>query len=367
MARKRPRGPAGTVVVLEHSSIILKGNRLGDPHVRKVAVWLPPQYEQGGSRRFPVLYDLVGFNGSGLSHVGWKAFSENVPERAARLVHEQKMGPVIVVFPDCFTALGGNQYVNSPAIGPYADYLTREIVPFVDREFRTLASREHRGCFGKSSGGYGAIIHAMKYPGTWGAIADHSGDAYFEFVYWHDWPNTLNELAKHRAARRKAGPYDARAEAGRSGLAEGRDDGRIRRFLEHAWKKEKLTRAEGHCIMNVCMAATYDPDPATPLGFRVPFNLETGELIDKRWAKWREHDPVNLVAKYRDNLKSLRGLYIDCGWRDQYHIHYGLRILSKRLATAGIRHVYEEFDDDHSDIDYRMDASLPFLYKALKP
>ena len=51
----------------------------------------------------------------------------------------------------------------------------------------------------------------------------------------------------------------------------------------------------------------------------------------------------------------------------QYHIHYGARILSKRLAAAGIRHTYEEFDDDHSDVDYRMDVSLPFLYRALKP
>jgi enterochelin esterase-like enzyme len=78
----------------------------------------------------------------------------------------------------------------------------------VDREFRTLASREHRGCFGKSSGGYGSIIHGMRYPATWGAIADHSGDAYFDFVYWHDWPNTLNELAKYRARPRKEGPLD---------------------------------------------------------------------------------------------------------------------------------------------------------------
>ncbi len=153
----------------------------------------------------------------------------------------------------------------------------------------------------------------------------------------------------------------------RKGLAGGLDDGRIRRFLAHVWKKEKLTTAEGHCIMNLCMAATYDPDPGVALGFRVPFNLETGELIAERWRKWRRHDPVNLVARYRANLKSLRGIYVDCGWRDQYHIHYGSRILSKRLAAAGIRHTYEEFDDNHSDIDYRMDVSLPFLYRALKP
>ena len=76
---------------------------------------------------------------------------------------------------------------------------------------------------------------------------------------------------------------------------------------------------------------------------------------------------MNLVTTYRKNLESLRGIYIDCGWRDQFHIHYGSRILSKRLQEAGISHVCEEFDDDHSDIDYRMDVSLPFLYRALKP
>src|SRR5437660_8198744 len=228
MALKRPQWKLGTVIVLEHDSKILRGNRLGDPHVRKLAVWLPPQYDEGATRgrgrRFPVLYDLVGFTGSGLAHVAWKNFSENVPERVARLVHERTMGPAIVVFPDCFTALGGNQYVNSSAIGDYADYLTKEIVPFVDREFRTLASREHRGCFGKSSGGYGAILHGMKYARTWGAIADHSGDAYFDFVYWHDWPNTLNELARFRAPKRKPGAYDALRESKRKGLAEGKDD-----------------------------------------------------------------------------------------------------------------------------------------------
>jgi hypothetical protein len=367
MALKRPKGAQGRLVVLEHESAVLKDNPLGDPHVRKLAVWLPPQYDGAGRRRFPVLYDLVGFTGSGPAHTNWKPFGENVPERAARLIHEGRMGPVLLVFPDCFTAFGGNQYVNSPAIGRYADYLTRELVPFVDREFRTLAAREHRGCFGKSSGGYGALIHGMRYARWWGAVASHSGDAYFDFCYRTDWPNTLDELAKHRLPRRRPGRYDARREARRRGLAAGLDDGRIRRFLAHVWKKEKLSRAEGHCLMNLCMAASYDPDPRAPLGFRVPFHLETGELIERRWRRWLAHDPVRLVARYRKNLVSLRGLYLDCGWRDQYHIHYGARMLSLRLAEAGIRHTYEEFDDDHSDIDYRMDVSLPFLYRALRP
>lgn len=368
MALKRPRWKEGTLVTLEHVSRVLRDNPLGDPHVRRLAVWLPPQYDHGAShgrgRRLPVLVDMVGFTGSGLSHVAWKSFSENLPERAARLVHAGRMAPAIIVFPDCFTALGGNQYVNSSAVGRYADYLIEEIVPFVDREFRTLASREHRGCFGKSSGGYGAVIHAMRYPHTWGAIADHSGDAYFEFVYLCDWPNTLDELAKHRPRRFRAGRYDVMRM--QRGADRGLDDGRVRRFLKAVWSKPKLSSAEVHAIMNLCMAATYDPDPRAPNGFRLPLNLETGELLPERWRVWQRHDPVRLVEAHRRQLRSLRGLYIDCGWRDQYHIQYGSRLLSKRLRAAGIEHTYQEFDDDHSDIDYRMDVSLPFLSRALR-
>ena len=372
MAKKYRVRDAGTVVVLEHRSKILAGNPLGDPSERKLAVWLPREYDSGSSTgrgpRFPVLYDLVGFTGSGLSHLNWKPFSENVAERAARLVRDGRMGPVILVFPDCFTALGGNQYVNSSAIGPYADYLLEEIVPFVDREFRTLASREHRGCFGKSSGGYGAMIHGMRYTDHWGAVANHSGDACFDLVYRCDWPNTLNELAKYRRPSRRAGVQHAPVVSqSEERLRAGLDDGRVRRFLAAMWTKHKLTAAEAHAIMNVCMAATYDPDPKAPLGFRVPFHMDTGEIIAGRWRRWLRHDPVRLVGRYAPNLRRLRGLYIDCGWHDQYHIHYGCRQLARALASSGIAHRYEEFDDTHSDIDYRMDVSLPFLYRALQP
>src|SRR2546430_17613507 len=91
---KRSKGPAGTVVVLEHSSQVLKDNPWGDPHVRKLAVWLPPQYDDGARlRRFPVLYDMTGFTGSGLAHVAWKNFGYNNPQRAARPIPEPKKGP----------------------------------------------------------------------------------------------------------------------------------------------------------------------------------------------------------------------------------------------------------------------------------
>src|SRR6187200_2801264 len=136
MAIKRAKWASGRVVTVEHTSKVLEGNALGDPHVRLLDVWLPQQYDQAKGRgrgpRFPVIYDLVGFTGTGRMHTAPRSFEENVPERAARLIHERKMGPLIIAFPDCFTALGGNQYVNSSAIGDYADFLLQEVIPLVD-------------------------------------------------------------------------------------------------------------------------------------------------------------------------------------------------------------------------------------------
>jgi enterochelin esterase-like enzyme len=368
VALKRPKGASGSVTTLEFDSKILADNPLGDPHLRKFDVWLPPQYDQahgrGRGKRFPVLFDLAGFTGSGKSRTNWRAFDENVPERAARLVHEQKLNPCILVFPDCFTALGGNQYVNSSAVGSYADYLTRELIPFIDNQLRTLPERNHRGCYGKSSGGYGALIHGMKYSRFWGAIGCHSGDAYFDFIYRMDWPNTLDELAKYRESRLREGKTDVATLVGSA--ERGIDDGRVRRFLERAFKRVNLSGNEVHCLMNLAMAASYDPDPSAANGFRLPFTLDTGELIPERWQQWLKADPINLVARHAKHLKTLKAVYIDCGWRDQYRLHYGSRILSQRLSAHGVAHRYEEFDGTHSGIDHRLDVSLPYLGRSLR-
>lgn len=330
----------GRLERFELDSAVLRGNALGDPHRRTVSVYLPPEYDQSPDRRFPVFVDLVGFLSSGPVHVGWKAFEESVPERLERLVRSRAMGPVIAVFPDCWTRLGGNQYINSPAVGRYADHLVREVVPQVDERYRTFASPAQRAVFGKSSGGYGALIQAMKYARHWGAVACHSGDMYFDFCYRTEIPRVSTALAEF-----------------------GRDP---KRFLEDFYARRKPD-GDTHTLMFLAMAAFYDPEPSAPLGFALPMDLETGEIDEKRWARWRRHDPVELVKKaaVQTQLRSLRGIYFDCGARDQYHLHYGARILHKRLGEAKIAHRYEEFDDDHSSTSYRLDVSLPWLYARL--
>jgi hypothetical protein len=93
--------------------------------------------------------------------------------------------------------------------------------------------------------------------------------------------------------------------------------------------------------------------------------VDTCELIPERWANFMKWDPLSLAETHGEGLKKLEALYIDCGTLDQYNLLYGARRMHKRLTEINVPHVYEEFPDNHSGVDYRMDVSLPLLAKAL--
>src|ERR1700750_2885910 len=125
-------GSTGSVSRLTIESQALESNMLGDSSARVVDVYVPAGHDGQG---LPLLVDLVGFTGSGLSHTNWVAFRENLPERLDRLIGEQRMSPVVVAFPDCFTRLGGNQYINSASTGAWEDYLLQEMLPEVEQRY----------------------------------------------------------------------------------------------------------------------------------------------------------------------------------------------------------------------------------------
>jgi len=334
--RKDPTAPRGTVHRLTLDSRVLAGNLLGDPTEREVHVYVPAGRDAGG---LPLLVDLVGFTAGGPAHTNWKNFGENVPERLDRLIQSGVLPPVVVAFPDCFTRLGGNQYINSAALGRWMDFLCDEMVPWLEGRFGCGGSGR-RGVFGKSSGGYGAIIHAMKRPDVWAAAACHSGDMGFEWGYLPEMPAVLRALAKH----------------GNS----------IENFIRSMETAKKVSGHDTHILMTLAMAASYDPDPSQFLGIRLPVDLDTCELIEERWANWLAWDPARIAPAHAEALSSLKALFIDCGDRDQYNLVYGARRLHRTLDRLGIAHRYEEFPDDHSGVDYRMDESLPFLARALE-
>jgi S-formylglutathione hydrolase FrmB len=198
---------AGRVDTPYLESQLLQNNLPGDPTERMLPVYLPPGYDDKPDQRFPVIYVLAGHGGSGPLMLNVPAWGESFPERIDRLIRSGAMEPVIAVLPDCWTIFGGAQYLNSSALGPYEDYLTDELIPYVDAHYRTLPGRQHRGITGKSSGGYGAMVQAMRHPELFGALASHSGDIYFEF-------GLLPDLSRRRVGRQ------APSSLGRTGSSE---------------------------------------------------------------------------------------------------------------------------------------------------
>jgi len=328
-------GPMGSVARLTIESQLLRSNMLDDPWVRLVDVYVPAGHDGQG---LPLLVDLVGFTGSGPSHTNWVGFRENLPERLDRLIGERRMPPVVVAFPDCFTRLGGNQYINSVSMGPWEDFLLREMIPMVEERFR-CGGTGRRGVFGKSSGGYGAITHALRHANFWSAAACHSGDMGFELCYLRDMPAVLRALAG--------------------------TENSIERWWQELETAQKHPADSGKVFNALAMAASYDPDPTQFLGIRLPVTFDTCEVIEERWANWLRQDPIVALDVCADNLRRLKALYIDCGDKDQFDLIYGARRFVRRLKELGIAHRYEEFPDNHTGVDYRMDESLPFLAEAL--
>lgn len=334
--------PQGEVVRFKHQSKVLQNNVWGDPHERDLYVYLPAGYSDSADP-YVSLWDFAGFTNTGPGHLSWRNHGENLPQRLDRLIATGAMPPVVVPMPDCYNSLGGNQYINSTAVGRYADYVVQELVPFLSEHVNVIAGRRGRGVFGKSSGGYGALVHAMYFPKTWGGIAVHAGDIGFEWVYRPDFPRTAAMLSTF--------------------------GGDPIRFLKNFWSKKKPVSADYSTLMTLAMAASYDPGDGIAEGLesiiQLPFNLLTLELDNTRWQQWLRHDPLNLLELHAQQLAALELLYIDVGSRDQYNIQYGTRSFVRRLSDLGIEHTFAEFEGTHSGIDWRLDHSLPQLARAL--
>lgn len=322
---------------LEHESEALKGNALGDPQVRRFPVYVPPDYDSSPDKRYPVIFGLTGFTGSGVNYLNRRFLFQPLDEMLDELIQERGMPGVIYVLPDCLTSLGGSQYVNSSATGRYEDYIVDELVPFIDGTFRTSGMR---GCIGGSSGGIGSFWLAARHPDVFQAFADHSGDSAFEYCYLGDVPEFVQAMEKH--------DYD---------VAEF-----VRRIPEIQPKDHQFDM-----VLNfVAMSACYSPNPEAPLGFDLPVDSYTGELRPEVWEKWRAFDPVNLAEPLADNLRRLRLLWIDCGKKDQFHLYLGARQLHRKLEGLGIEHVYEEYDSDHFLLRREQERkSIPMVVRAL--
>jgi hypothetical protein len=326
---------AGRLDEVEIDSEVLRANPLGDPSTRPLWVYVPPGYDEEPERRYPSVYEIQGFTGQLDMWRNREPFRLNFPEAVDDLFASGGAPHAIVVFADCWTSFGGSQFLNSPGTGRYLDYLCDEVVAFVDERYRTIASRDHRGIQGKSSGGYGAMVTSMLRPDVFGAFASHAGDALFEACYVKGFADVVRALRDEY-------------------------DGSYERFWEDFRSRVPMTKpSDGELVETYGYAAAYSADDDGTV--RLPFDLATGTLIDEVWARWLEKDPVRMVPRHADALRTMRGIWLDAGRRDEWYLDNGAVAVSKELEAIGVTHTLELFDAGHMSIGYRYPKALGFL------
>jgi S-formylglutathione hydrolase FrmB len=334
--------PAGRFEELTIASEALRGNPLGDPFERPLWVYLPPGYDDEPDRRYPSVYVVQGLTNQLDMWRNRSAFRRNFPELADELFATGQAPPCAIVWVDCWTSLGGSQFLDSPATGRYHTYLCDEVVAYVDERYRTLDAPEHRGIMGHSSGGYGAMVTAMLRPDRFGGLATHAGDALFEACYVPD---------MRAAARALRENYS----------------GSFERFWADFRGRLAFTRASDPVLQNIgCMAACYSADEDGTV--RLPFDPLTSRLDDEVWERWLQWDPVRMVPGHAEALRGMRAIYIDAGRRDEYFLDLGAEAFRRELESIGVTDVYFElFDGGHGRIEYRYPIALTYLAERLSP
>jgi S-formylglutathione hydrolase FrmB len=327
--------PRGNLDLRTIHCAALAGNPRGDPVDRPCAVYLPQGYD-AGSARYPVVVLLHAFMGSAQGWFNVAPFTPGILDRLDALF-AAGVPPFLTVFPDGMTALGGSQWMDSPGNGAYGQMIVQDILGHVDRTYRTVKAPGGRAVAGRSSGGYASWQLVRRFPGIFEHIASHSADSYFEYCYLPEFPRAASALAAAGGVNAWWSGFERRV-------------------------RETKMGGDDHAVVNLlAMAAAYSPDPAQPLGVRLPFDLATARIDDRVWATWLAEDPVRFVERDPAPFRALQSIFIDCGTRDEFGLRWGARMLARAVAGGRGAVVHEEYEDGHMGTAYRFDRSLAFL------
>lgn len=340
-AQAPAKSATSSIVELQVAAPSLKGNLLGDPTTQHVFVYLPPSYNSEPSRRFPTLYLLHGYNGRPEEWIRDAYQGMDLRTEIDSLITKGIATEMIVVVPNGSNTYLGSFYTNSVATGNWEDYLVRDLVSYIDKNYRTLARASSRGIAGHSMGGYGAFMLAMKHPDLFGATYALSPCCLgFEGDMTSDNPNWAKaaKVISRDIYAKEPESYDA------------------------FWAE----------IM-VAISAAFSPNSEKkPMYGDLPFAAKDGVLVknDPAYSNFRAKMPLYLIEQYRENLMGLRGIFLDVGEVDEFsHIRLGTAKLSTALSERGIPHTFEIYKGgDHGNkIRERFDSKLiPFFSTVLE-
>jgi enterochelin esterase-like enzyme len=320
-----PVVPGAKPVTVEHIKIhgaALEGNLEGDAVDREAVVFLPPSYATSKTRRYPVVYALHGYS------IGAEQWTQeiHVPQtiEGSFALGSNEM---IVVLPDSKTVHNGSMYSNSATTGNFEDYISHDVVAYMDEHYRTIPNRLARGLVGHSMGGYGATRIGMKHSDVFGSLYIMS-------------PCCLSA----------------------------RDPGKDSEEFNKAFAAMKTpadsASAPFFLRAQLSVAAAWSPDPKNPPLY-VDMPYKNGVLQPDVVAKWDANAPLVFVDQYIANLRQYRAIGMDAGDQDTTRIDEGK--LHDVLDSYGIPNSIEIYPGNHTSAvaDRFQNHVLPFFSKNL--
>jgi hypothetical protein len=303
-------------------------SKIGTTPVRRMAIYLPPEYDDS-SRRYPVIYFFSDVR-EPFEHKGAQALFD-------RAITAGMIGKFILVAVDMNTSLGSSWCVNSPATGNWEDFVIQELKPYIDTNFRTLPKRESQGVAGEFMGGHCAIRLGMRHPEVFGSVyALHP-------VGTGSGLKVLDSLPD----------WDLMAKA----------------------KSLEDVRKDGYSQIFTTIFQAFVPDPdKPPLFIDMPAHKVGDQLIIDTGITQRLRQNFfleSLIPQYAENLKSLRGFKFDWGRSDLNQDHvYSNQAFTHKLNEFGIPHEAEEYNGVWGDKTWGDDGRiynevLPFFKKHM--
>ncbi len=305
--------------------------RLTNFHGRKVieraAVVLPPSYYEQPKRRYPVYYDVSGYGGTLFQlQFQWAAGQPGPEEGETEFIRVYLTG-------QC--KWGHHVYANSATNGPRGDALISEMIPKIDKSFRTIAEPTARFVGGHSSGGWSALWLQVRYPEIFGGVWSTAPDP----VDFRDWQGT--NLYDANGASVFVDENGNRRPVARQG------DQRV--WYDTFCKMDDVLGRGGQLRS---FEAVFSPKAEDGLPAKC-WDRKTGKIDPKIVEHWRQFDISLLLEENWAVLEpKLAGkLHVYMGDMDTFYLDGAARLLGERLKKLGSDAVVELFPDkDHMSL-----------------
>lgn len=316
----------------------LANNLLGDPTNQQIAIYLPESYASS-EKRYPVVYFLPGYSDS------YAFYGTELQNTMDFMLGQKKLKEMIVVTINGMNKLHGSYYINSPVTGNWEDFVVKDVVNYVDQNYRTIANAQSRGIAGHSMGGFGSLNIAMRHPDIFSCVYSMSPGLFDN--------NGLNEVDFDFS---KENPYAT-----------------LSPEKAHEEYLETIKGIKYPDDFAYAYGSAFSPDPQgkAPYVKFVNKSLSAEEQRnDPTWKAWNNGfgNWDEKVKEYKENLLGLKAIAIDYGKQDEYSwIPAGCNHFSQLLKNENIPHELLPYDGDHmSRVSVRLGATmLPYFSSNL--